>query len=479
MQAGVDNSDVTDDQAPDIAAGGEPAATKQFHLVSLGCAKNTVDSEAIQQLLLGRGYRQVPSQLDAELVIVNTCGFIDAAKQESIDTLLELGQAKRPGQRLLATGCLTERYADELAAEIVELDGIIGARNWAGLPAMADQLAVLPPEAIRQPGSSLDLMKIAPPGAIDLAMPRRVAQGPSAYVKISDGCNQKCAFCAIPSMKGLLRSKPRELILREVGELLEQGVREVVLIAQDSTNYGRDWGEREGLADLAVAITDAFPGLAWLRVMYAYPSHLTERFLRVMAERPQICRYLDLPLQHTHPDTLRRMRRPHRPVEDLLGWIRGIVPDITIRTTFITGFPGETEAEHEHVKRSIETLGFGRVGVFLYSDEEGTAAFDHPNRVARSVKQRRRHELMQVARAASLRSNRALVGTRLDVLIEGEGELAGRSVRVGRSRRDAPEVDGLVFVEGPAKLGEIVPVRVTRSLEYDLVGEVIGGPVSA
>ena len=461
MQAGEDNSG---------------AASRQFHLVSLGCAKNTVDSEAIQQLLVARGYRQVPAPEAADLIVVNTCGFIDAAKQESIDTLLELGQAKRPGQRLLATGCLTERYADELAAEIGEIDGIIGARNWAALPSMADQLTVLPPEAVRRPGSSLELMEIAPPGAIDLAMPPRVAAGPSAYVKISDGCNQKCAFCAIPSMKGLLRSKPRELVLREIGELLEQGVREVVLIAQDSTNYGRDWGEREGLADLAVAITDAYPELPWLRVMYAYPSHLTERFLRVMAERPQVCRYLDMPLQHTHPETLRRMRRPHRPVEDLLGWIRGIVPEITIRTTFITGFPGETEAEHEHVKRSIETLGFGRVGVFLYSDEEGTAAFDHPDRVPRSVKQRRRHELMEAARGASLRANRALVGDVLDVLIEGEGKLDGRGVRVGRSRRDAPEVDGLVFVQGPARVGEIVPIRVERPLEYDLVGEPITAP---
>lgn len=446
---------------------------RRFALVSLGCAKNTVDSEGIGQLLAAQGYEQVAETAEADLLVVNTCGFIDTARQESIDTLLELGQTKRPGQKLLATGCLTERYADEVAKEIPEIDAIVGARNWQTVPRFATELTVLPPEP-RQPGSSLDLMSIAPKGTIDLEMPPRIASGPSAYLKISDGCNQKCAFCAIPSMKGLLASKPIDLVLKETGELVAQGVREVVLVAQDSTNYGRDWGEREGLANLLRAMTDTYPDLPWIRVMYAYPSHVTQSFLEVMAERPQICKYFDMPLQHTHPDTLRRMRRPHRPVDELVGWIRSVVPDVTVRTTFITGFPGETEAEHKHVVRSIETLGFGRVGVFLYSDEEGTAAFDQPNRIARSVKMRRRHELMTAARQASHRANEALVGTIQEVLIEGEGELNGKSVRVGRSRRDAPEVDGVVFVVGPGAVGKIVSVRVTGALDYDLVGEPVG-----
>jgi ribosomal protein S12 methylthiotransferase len=450
---------------------------RRFALVSLGCAKNTVDSEGIGQLLAAQGYEQVQESGDADLVVVNTCGFIDTARQESIETLLELGQAKRPGQRLLATGCLTERYADEVAKEIPEIDAIVGARNWQTVPRFATELTVLPPEP-RQPGSSLDLMSIAPKGTIDLEMPARVANGPSAYLKISDGCNQKCAFCAIPSMKGLLASKPRELILKETGELLAQGVREVVLVAQDSTNYGRDWGERDGLANLLRAMTDTYPDLPWIRVMYAYPSHVTQSFLEVMAERPQICKYFDMPLQHTHPDTLRRMRRPHRPVDELIGWVRSVVPDVTVRTTFITGFPGETEAEHKHVVRSIGTLGFGRVGVFLYSDEEGTAAFDQPNRIAKSVKMRRRHELMTAARQASHAANEALIGTIQEVLIEGEGELDGRAVRVGRSRRDAPEVDGVVFVNGPGMVGEILDVKVTGALDYDLVGEPVGAPVA-
>src|SRR5215207_8887096 len=393
---------------------------RRFALVSLGCAKNTVDSEGIGQLLAAQGYEQVEQTGDADLLVVNTCGFIDTARQESIDTLLELGQAKRPDQKLLATGCLTERYSDEIAREIPEIDAIVGARNWQTVPRFATELTVLPPQP-RQPGTSLDLMSIAPKGTIDLEMPSRLASGPSAYVKISDGCNQKCAFCAIPSMKGLLASKPLDLILKEIGELQEQGVREVVLVAQDSTNYGRDWGERDGLANLLRAITDTHPDMPWVRVMYAYPSHVTQAFLEVMAERPQICNYFDMPLQHTHPETLLRRRRAHRPVDELLSWIRSVVPDVTVRTTFITGFPGETEAEHRHVVKSIETLGFGRVGVFLYSDEEGTASFDHANRVARSVKQRRRHELMAAAQAASFRANEALIGTIQEVLIEGAG----------------------------------------------------------
>jgi ribosomal protein S12 methylthiotransferase len=471
MQSGDDSSQLVETLN---GSGG-----RRFALVSLGCAKNTVDSEGIGQLLAAQGFEQIDETEAADLVVVNTCGFIDAARQESIDTLLEIGQAKRPDQKLLATGCLTERYADEVAREIPEIDAIVGARNWQTVPRFARELTVLAPDP-RQPGSSLDLMSIAPTGLIliDLEMPRRVASGPSAYVKISDGCNQKCAFCAIPSMKGLLASKPLELILKEIGELKEQGVREVVLVAQDSTNYGRDWGERDGLAGLLRAITDTHPDLPWVRVMYAYPSHVTQAFLDVMADRPQICRYFDMPLQHTHPETLRRMRRPHRPVEELLGWIRSVVPDVTIRTTFITGFPGETEAEHRHVVRSIETLGFGRVGVFLYSDEEGTASFEHPHRIARSVKQRRRHELMAAAQAASLRANQALVGTVQEVLVEGEGELDGRAVRVGRSRHDAPEVDGVVFVDGPGAVGEIVGVRVTAALDYDLVGEPVGMPAA-
>jgi ribosomal protein S12 methylthiotransferase len=304
-------------------------------------------------------------------------------------------------------------------------------------------------------------------------MPARVTTGPSAYVKISDGCNQKCAFCAIPGMKGLLRSKSPELILREIGELVEQGVQEIVLVSQDSTNYGRDLGLGDrGLADLLVAITDRQPTLPWVRLMYAYPAHVTERLLAVIAERSQVCSYLDMPLQHTHPDVLRRMRRPHRPVAEVVGWLRERVPNLTLRTTFIVGFPGETEAEFQHLLESVERLEFDRVGVFTYSDEDGTAAFALPDRVRTQTKNRRRKRLMEAAQRKSLERNQRLIGQPVEVLVEGEGRLGRRKVLLGRSRRDAPEVDGLVFLHGRAQVGQIVRARVVQALEYDLVAVV-------
>jgi ribosomal protein S12 methylthiotransferase len=438
---------------------------QRFALTTLGCAKNQVDSEAMRALLVQAGHRQVTQPERADLLIVNTCGFIESAKQESIDMLLELGEQKRAGQKLIATGCLVERYADDLASELPELDGLLGARNWASLPNLVERLSRL------QPRSSLALVDLAPGGLLDLEMPARVATGPSAYVKISDGCNQKCSFCAIPSMKGLLQSKSPELVLREIGDLTRQGVKEIVLVSQDSTNYGRDLGLKEnGLADLLVAITDRYPELPWIRIMYAYPAHLTDRLLRTMAERPQVCAYLDMPLQHTHPATLRRMRRPHRPVEEVVGWLRESVPGLTLRTTFIVGFPGETEAEFQHLLDSVSRLEFDRVGVFSYSDEEGTPSFNLPDRVPRPIKERRRRRVMEVARRRSLERNRAYVGRTLEVLVEGAGRLGQREVLVGRSRRDAPEVDGLVFLHGEAEVGRIVTARVVQALDYDLVG---------
>ena len=442
---------------------GEPTG-RRYALVTLGCTKNQVDSEGMRTLLERAGHRQVESPEQADLLIVNTCGFIESAKQESIDTILELGAAKRPDQKLIATGCLVERYADELAAEVDELDALLGARNWRSLPGLVERLSQA------GPGSSLKLVDLAPSGLIDLEMPARVASGPSAYVKIADGCNQKCAFCAIPAMKGLLSSKSPEVVLREIGELVEQGVQEVVLVSQDTTNYGRDLGLRDrGLADLLEAITDRYTQLPWVRIMYAYPAHVTDRLLRVMAERPQICPYLDMPLQHTHPATLRRMRRPHRPVEDVVAWVRDRVPNLTLRTTFIVGFPGETEEEFQHLLASVEQLEFDRVGVFTYSDEEGTSSFDLPDRVPARVKKRRRARVMEAARSKSLERNQRLLAQQLDVLVEGEGRLGRRKVLVGRTRRDAPEVDGLVFLHGPAQIGKIVPARVAQALEYDLV----------
>jgi ribosomal protein S12 methylthiotransferase len=446
---------------------------RSFLIVSLGCAKNTVDSEAMQQLLLASGYQRASDSASADLLIVNTCGFIESAKQESIDTLLKLGADKRADQKLIATGCLVERYPRELAQELPQVDAFVGARNWSALPRVVSKLEATPAlsgfEEARAPGSSLALVELAPPGELDLEIATRGAGGPSAYLKISDGCDQRCAFCAIPSMKGNHRSKPAELILREVGQLVQQGVREIVLVGQDTTRYGHDVGQRDGLASLLEQITDEFADLAWIRVMYAYPRHITERFLGVMRERPQVLPYIDMPLQHTHPWTLARMRRPHRDTDDLVAWMRDRVPGLVLRTTFIVGFPGETEAEFEYLLDSVRRLRFERVGVFTYSNEDGTAAFGMAHQVAESEKRRRRSRLMAAARDVTLASNQQMIGSQLDVLIEGRPE-AGSAWYAGRSYRDAPEVDGLVLVRADElPLGELVRVRVERALAYDLL----------
>jgi ribosomal protein S12 methylthiotransferase len=443
--------------------------SKRFHLVTLGCAKNTVDAEAMEQLLLAAGHRRATSAETADLLIVNTCGFIESAKQESVDTLLELGERKRADQRLIATGCLVERYANELAAELPSIDAFVGARNWSALPGVAAQL-----DEVRAPSSSLGLVELAPAGTLDLEMPARRAAGPSAYVKISDGCDQRCAFCAIPFMKGNHRSKPAAFVLREIGQLLDQGVREVVLVGQDTTRYGHDLGLRDGLAELLEQITDAYPSLPWVRVMYAYPRHVTERLLRVMAERAQVLPYVDMPLQHTHPWTLARMRRPHRDTDELVGWMRARVPGLILRTTFIVGFPGETEAEFEHLLASVQRLRFSRVGVFTYSDEDGTAAHGMAEHVPEATKRRRRRRLMAAARQVTLEDNRALVGQQLDVLVEGRSE-DGSGWFAGRSYRDAPEVDGLVLIKADAlPVGELVRVRVEQALTYDVLASLAG-----
>jgi ribosomal protein S12 methylthiotransferase len=443
-------------------------AARTFLIVSLGCAKNTVDSEAMEQLLLASGHVRAADASSADLLIVNTCGFIESAKQESIDTLLQLGSEKRQDQKLIATGCLVERYPTELADELPQIDAFVGARNWASLPRV---LSVL--EEARAPGSSLPLVALAPEGELDLEIAARRASGPSAYLKISDGCDQRCAFCAIPFMKGNHRSKPMELILREVGQLVEQGVREIVLVGQDTTRYGHDLGQSDGLATLLEQITDAYSAsaLPWIRVMYAYPRHITEAFLRVMRERPQVLPYIDMPLQHTHPWTLARMRRPHRDTDDLVGWMRDRVPGLVLRTTFIVGFPGETAEEFEYLLQSVARLRFDRVGVFTYSHEEGTAAFGRPDDVPLKEKARRRSRLMALARDITVESNRGMLGQVMEVLVEGRPE-PGSAWYAGRSYRDAPEVDGLVLIKADdVKVGEIVRVKIERALAYDLLSQ--------
>jgi ribosomal protein S12 methylthiotransferase len=440
----------------------------KFHILTLGCPKNEVDSEGMEVLLMEAGHSPVPALSEADLIVVNTCGFIDAAKLESMKALEAAAAGRKPGSFLVAAGCLAQRDGEKLAARLPGIDAIIGSRNWPDISRLADLLS-------RRTTGERSSASILLVDRLQLGNVVRRAQGGSAYVKISDGCDAGCSFCAIPVIKGGHQSKPPEQVVEEVRQLVAGGVKEVILVGQDTTAYGLDRGEKDGLERLLRRIGSAVPDLRWLRVLYLYPQRITPTLLRTMAEMPQLCRYLDVPLQHTHPDMLRRMRRPHGEVRDLMADIRDAIPGVTIRTTFIVGFPGETEAEHRHLLRSIEEIGFDHVGVFTYSPQEGTPAASMPEQVPERVKRRRWREAMEVAQRVSLERNRAMVGRELDMLVEGvDGSTRGRSpTLVGRTYRDAPEVDGMTFAAGRAAVGEMVKVRVTSALEYDLVGELV------
>ncbi|MHB0868264.1 MAG: 30S ribosomal protein S12 methylthiotransferase RimO [Chloroflexota bacterium] len=445
----------------------------KFHIVTLGCPKNEVDSEGMEVLLTEAGHCPVDELSEADLIVVNTCGFIDAAKAESVETLKSVSDRRRPGSLLVAAGCLAQREGEGLSRQVAGLDAIIGCRNWPDITKLAEQTS----RPSRERGAPVPVLL---EDRLQLGAVRRRPRSGSAYVKISDGCDAACAFCAIPAIKGGHQSKPADQVIAEVRQLAEGGVREVVLVGQDTTAYGLDLGDREGLEGLLRRIAEDVPQLPWIRLLYLYPQRITPGLLQALAELPQLCKYVDIPLQHTHPTMLRRMRRPHGEVSDLIESIRTAVPEVAIRTTFIVGFPGETEEEHHHLLRSIEELGIDRVGVFAYSPQDGTAAAAMPDQVDEATRQRRWREAMEVAQRVSLKRNRRMVGRTLEVLVEGaeEGARGRTPTMAGRSYRDAPEVDGLVLFSGMATMGEIVKVRVTSALEYDLVGKLIGTGVT-
>jgi ribosomal protein S12 methylthiotransferase len=437
----------------------------RFYLLSLGCPKNTVDSEGISRLLQQAGYQAITEPQSAQFLIVNTCGFIDKAKEESFAALRELAELKQPGQFLIAAGCLSQRYGRELVPEVPGLDGVIGTRRWMEITTLVQDLCSKDHprgEPAVMTGDPLERMAKPLRGAL---------QGVSAYLKIADGCSAPCAFCAIPAIKGPACSRPLETIAAEAQQLVGRGAKEIILIAQDTTAYGRDRGERDALPTLMEAIWAAAPDLQWLRLMYAYPQHVTPRLIEVMACQPQVCHYLDMPLQHAHPDVLRRMNRPHDvdKVWHLVTDLREAMPDIALRTSFIVGYPGETEEEFSALLDFVAEMAFDRVGVFTYSPEEGTGAIELPCQVPTEVKEERYARLMELQQGISLARNQQLVGRVLEVLVEGQGE----DLSVGRSYRDAPEIDGLVLVEGRLPVGEMVSVRITGAMEYDLVGEPI------
>jgi ribosomal protein S12 methylthiotransferase len=435
-----------------------------FYLLTLGCPKNVYDSEGISEMLLQASYNAVDEPDRADVLIVNTCGFLQAAKAESIEALQALARQKKKNQLLIAAGCMAQRFGREITRQVAGLDGLIGTRAWADIVPFIQKL-----RAEKRPAPLYHLPETGDTVLETVALDRQQVElgRATAYLKISDGCSAPCAFCTIPSFKGLNRSRPAEHVLAEARRLAGAGVREIILIAQDTTAYGRDWGEVDGLPTLLERLVQAAPTIKWWRLMYAYPGHASAKLVEVMAAHPHIIPYIDMPLQHGHPDTLKRMRRPHN-VDKLLRWIelyRQSLPGAVLRTTFIVGYPGESEAEFQGLLDFMAEVQFDRVGAFTFSPEPGTPAFDLPDPVEEAVKQARWEQLMAFQQPISLERNRQMVGQRLEVVVDG----AGDGVSISRSYRDAPEIDGYVVVEKELAPGTMVPVLVTGAMEYDLV----------
>lgn len=435
---------------------------KSFYLVSLGCAKNTVDSESIASLMIQAGYQPVTKPGRAGFLIVNTCGFIQQARQESLDELQALARRKKPGQKLIAAGCLSERYREQIAARVPGVDAILGTRRWMDILEVVSQLRQNPPKPLYHlPGEE-------PIGRDERGVLRASIQGGSAYLKIADGCRRPCAFCSIPLIKGTLVSRPAETIIREAQLLESRGVQELILIAQDTTDYGHDLGAKDGLPALLEGILAA-TSLPWIRILYAYPGYVSDRLIEVMAANPRVLPYLDMPLQHAHPDTLRRMRRPANMdwVYKTLTRMRSAIPGLALRSTFIVGYPGETEQEFKTLLDFLQEMQFDRVGAFTFSFEPGTASEPLGDPIPEEVKQERYNRLMELQAGISLKINQSFIGKTLPVLVEGYDN----GLSVGRSYRDAPEIDGMVFIEGQLPVAEISEVIIGGVWQhYDLTG---------
>ncbi|AEJ39842.1 RNA modification enzyme, MiaB family [Sulfobacillus acidophilus TPY] len=436
-----------------------PMATK-VGMVSLGCPKNRVDSEVMLGLLEQAGYELTAAADEAEVLIVNTCGFIDKAKQESIDTILEMNQYRETGQlkALVVAGCLSQRYQNHLWDQLPEVDAMVGTGEFHRIVEAVDG-------ALH--GSRPGFWGEMPVGGIE--RPRRLTTPQyTAYLKIAEGCDHTCAFCAIPQMRGGYRSRPLADIVAEARQLVAGGVKELVLIAQDSTIWGHDLYGHPELPRLLYELAE-IPGLQWMRLMYSYPTQISPALVEAMRQIPQVAPYLDMPLQHAHPDLLQKMGRPFRreKTERVIQMIRDAIPGVTLRTTFIVGFPGETDAHFQTLLEFIEAMRFDHVGVFTYSPEEGTRAEPLGDPVPAAVKERRRREAMLLQRrlVGSVRGRH--IGQIMPTIIEETGS----TVSVGRGPTDAPGIDGVTYVKGTFPVGSVIPVRILGVKEYDLVGE--------
>ena len=440
--------------------------------VSLGCDKNLVDSECMLGILREKGYGFTDDAADADVIVVNSCCFIGDAKVESINTILEMGGFRTdPDHKcraLIVTGCLAQRYADEIRSEIPEVDAVIGTTAY---DAIADVLErVLSGEYVREL-KSIDRSVTPVKGRII------TTGGYYSYLKIAEGCDKHCTYCIIPGLRGHYRSVPQDELVDEARIMASKGVKELILVAQETTLYGVDLYGKKQLPALIRELC-RIDGLEWIRLLYCYPEEITDELITVIKDEPKVCHYLDMPIQHASDDVLRRMgrRTDREAIRDIIGKLRREIPDMVIRTTLITGFPGETAADHDVLKEFVRETGFERLGVFEYSPEEGTPAAEMDGQVDDELKRSRRDEIMELQQEIAYENAEKMTGRTLDVLIEGR--LVDEDVYAGRTYMDAPDVDGMVFVKSDRELlsGDIVRVNITGADEYDLIGEVSDEP---
>ena len=442
---------------------------ESVHLISLGCPKNTADSELMLGALVRAGFEVTMDPQQAQVLLVNTCAFIEPAKKESIDAILGAAEVKKngAGKRLVVAGCLSQRYGSELREQFPEVDIFVGTGNFLDLP-----------ELLRR-SERPELRPIPYTGAAHLlpsAEAPRIRTGDpfSAYLKVSEGCDHRCAFCIIPRIRGRHESRPLEDVVQEATRLAASGVRGINLIAQDLTAYGRDLKPRASLAALLRRLAP-IDGIRWIRLLYCYPNFVTDELLAAIASLEKVVNYIDMPLQHADDAMLRAMKRERSAdaLRRLLERVRAAIPGVALRTSFIVGFPGETDAAFAALVDFVREQKFDRVGVFTYSREENTAAYGLADQVSEGVKRRRRAELMEVAAEISLEKNRGLVGREIEVMVEGAAP--GRATRLrARTSAQAPEIDGMVLLSGEAEPGEIVRARIERATTYDLHGRIIG-----
>jgi ribosomal protein S12 methylthiotransferase len=430
-------------------------------MVNLGCAKNLVDSEIMMGLLNQAGFSLVADEKESDVVVVNTCGFLLSAQQESARQIIELGDDGK--RKIVMAGCMVQRHRDEVLDALPEVSAAIGSGDLKHIVQVVERVL---------DGERFTMIAEKPTYSYDEVLPRLQATfGPSAYVKISEGCDHRCAFCIIPQLRGNHRSRPIETIVAEAKQLVAGGVKEVVLIAQDSTRYGLDIYQKAALPELLTEL-NRVEGLSWIRLHYAYPMYINEALFEAMSNLPKVVKYLDIPLQHAHPEMLKRMRRPtHETVGDLVDRIRAGIPGVVIRTSFIVGFPGETEEEFQALYDFMLEKKIEHVGVFEFSPEEGTPAHEFENHVPKKVMQARRNKLMALQQGISNDIHETLVGTEIEMLVESIESHSG--ILMGRSYRDAPDVDGTLFVKTTdpyIEPGDLIKVKITEAKPYDLHG---------